>query len=165
MLNRTFRKKRENEMDFSLQITSLADVLIIVLVFLLNTFSFDLRGAAEVTVPKSIKLPDATLSGGSDTGITVEISEHEVRIGDERAAPLKNYRFNGADLRGDLPRSSSSSILLDAFGREKRRRESVEPPVLIIADRRAPYATIQTVVASAALNGFTNIKFAVVAKK
>ena len=46
--------------------------------------------------------------------------------------------------------------------REEETQEEEERNVWIVADERAPYATIQTVLASAALYGYTDFKLAVV---
>jgi biopolymer transport protein ExbD len=38
----------------------------------------------------------------------------------------------------------------------------VDPKILVIADQRAPYQTIKSVLASAAVHGYTDFKLAVV---
>lgn len=166
MLKRTFRKKHtEAESAFELQITSLADILIIVLVFLLNTFNFDLRGKTEFEVNKSIRLPNSIHAGGGSTDLTVEVNESEIRLDGKKTSELSNYRFQTSDLQNDLPASSSSTSLSNSFAKMRSSGTKEEAALLVVADHRVPYATIQTVLASAALHGFTNIKLAVVAKK
>ena len=156
------RKLEEEEMD--LQITSLADILIIVLVFLLSVFNSGIRGMGEVDVPDGVRLPAVSEGGSSEEGIQVQIGRNSVKLNDRLVSKLNFFRFQQADLNNDLPNSSTSKRVTAAFAKQRRAGQTTQP-VWIVADRKAPYATIQTVLASAAAVGFTNIKLAVVTKQ
>jgi|GEM_PF-3654792 len=166
-LRQRFAKKKRKRMpaDLNLQITSLADVLMIVLIFLLKSISAGLTDSQSINVTKGIRLPGVLSGGAGKEGIKVEVSEDRVELAGQRAATLYSFRFGTGDLNGDLAASSTAKSLNSAFGAYRKMTPPDSPgasTIWIVADRRAPYATIQTVVASAAMQGYQDFKLAVV---
>ncbi len=152
---------RHEQHDFDLQITSLADILIIVLVFLLKSYSTGVN--QEINVPSGIKLPVISLGNIGKEGIKIEISRTFVQIEGRKVASLSEGKFSGEDLNGDLSKNGSSQSLIAALKEEKKTRDPKEASsIWIVADQTVPYRTIQTVLASAAINGFQDFNLAVV---
>ncbi len=153
--------------EMSLQITSMADIFMIILVFMLKSFS---AGALTISPSKGLQIPQAQANGpghGLDTALKLEVSERGVMIEGLPAVGTRQFVFDGPDLLA----SGASRQLSDALG--KRREQELararlhpelkpDPRVIVVADSRAPYATIKTVLASAALHGYTDFKLAVV---
>jgi len=163
---RNYRKGSERSGELDLQITSLADILIIVLVFLLKSFSMD--HDVELDVPNDIRLPTSQAHGKALPGVRIEISEKEVRIAGKAVVGLENYRFPKQDLKNDFENSSSSHSVAKALRREKPnlpKKERLAPKAWILAHRLVPYRTIQTIMASAALEGFGDFKLAVIKER
>ena len=82
-------------------------------------------------------------------------------------ATLKNFRFEA----GDLQQNGVSNALSKTLDRERQRQlmiakansdVKVDPKILVVSDQRVPYQTVKTVLASAALHGYTDFKLAVV---
>ena len=78
---------------------------------------------------------------------------------------LVNYRFEKADIQ----QNGSVKDLSAALERERKRQlliaeknsdVKVDAKVMIIADQKVPYSTIKAVLASAAINGYTDFKLA-----
>lgn len=166
MKGRFRRKRRQNEEDVSLQVTSLADILIIVLVFLLKSFSTGLSDMENVTISKGIRLPMVVAAGVSKTGLQIEVSRDVIQLDGKPVSQLKQFRFLSRDLNNDLAVGGTSRSLIRAIGDrikeyEKEGRKNILDRVWVVADQRAPYMTIQTVLASAAANGYTDFKLAV----
>ncbi len=160
MLRRRVRKKEE----MSLQITSMADIFIIILVFLLKSYA---TGMVNINPSAGIKLPETQASELAVDALKVEISKNGVQIEGNSVISLKDYTFSGNQIQNN----GSSLELASAFEKERKKQiliaknnENVklDPRLILIADQKIPYSTIKTVLASAALNGYTDFKLAVV---
>ena len=154
MARKSYLKRAQKSQDMSLQITSMADIFTIILIFLLKSYSV---GMFETSLPKGMELPQASVMGadvkGIETALKIEVSQDEISMNGKRIARISNYSFPGSDVGSEgFSRSMLASL-----------QEATEPnaKVLVVADQRAPYETIKTVLASAATRGYTNVKLAV----
>ena len=157
-------KKRHQTEDMALQITSLADIFVILLVFLLKSFA---TGSVNLSPSQGLLLPEAHASEASIEALKVEISETSIAVG-RPAGRCRSRRFvsnRQICVRTDPP------ALSKVLERERQRQlmiaransdVKVDPKILVISDQRVPYATVKSVLASAALNGYTDFKLAVV---
>lgn len=140
----------------ALQITSMADIFVIILVFLLKSYSVD-GLAYEPTVP----LTPPTAHGRIDhtDGLKVEISKKSVNLGGKTVASVSDFKF----AKADLDSNGASNILKNALA--KIRPTAATGPkgakLIVVADEGAPYETIKTVLSSAASEGFLDIQLAV----
>lgn len=151
----------------ALQITSMADIFIIVLVFLLKSFA---TGSLAVTPSPGLRLPQAITDDSAVRALTVEISESSVQIENQVVSLLSEFKFRPQDIRSD---GVVTKLDLALFT-ERKRQELIsqsnsdvanDSNILIVADQRTPYATIKSVLASAAIHGFTDFKLVVVKKE
>ncbi|MGE4106134.1 MAG: ExbD/TolR family protein [Bacteriovoracia bacterium] len=155
-------KAQDHGAEVSLQITSLADILMVVLVFLLKSFSSGISTVENISVPKGIHLPEIQASTNGKDGIRVEIGAGGVSIDGQKLADLQDFRFPAADLNGSSDETTTSKVLIKSFSELKKDEAKVGKSVWVVADRRSPYRTIQTVLASAAVQGYSDFKLAVV---
>jgi biopolymer transport protein ExbD len=155
---RNRQDQRSQPKTLDLQITSLADILVVVLVFLLKSLSgqFDV----DISVPTDIRLPQANTTDKGEEGIKIEVSETAIKVEGRSIASLKSFRFEPSDLNQDLENSSSSKSLSNFFYRKSFN--DGERRIWVLAHKKTPYKTIQTVLASAAIYGFVDIKLAVI---
>lgn len=158
-----FKKRRESE-EMSLQITSMADIFTILLVFLLKSFA---TGAVNVTPSSGMLLPEAHAGEASVEALKVEISESAIQVEGKPVLPLNKFQFGSGEVQGN----GTSVTLAKALEKERQRQVliaktnsdvKVDAKIMIVADQRAPYATIKSVLASAAVHGYTDFKLAVV---
>jgi len=151
MGKKRLRKKRTALTgDLELQITSLADIFVVVLVFLLKYVSLSVEGAKEpLVIPAEIKLPMASIKkAAGNHGLSLEILETGVYINGTFAATLLDYRFGkGAD--------QEFQTSLNEF---QKNNSNQKQKASILADYRAPYDTVQRVIASAAEEGYSDFK-------
>jgi biopolymer transport protein ExbD len=142
----------------ALQITSMADIFTILLVFLLKGYS---TGAIALTPSQGLSLPVADSKPPQEEGLQVEISEKSVLIGGKPVAKLENFI---------LP-DSEMAVLESAFDNERKRQELIsqanpdvkkDEKVIVLSDKKAPYSTVKRVLASASQRGYTDFKLAVV---
>ncbi len=167
MKKMTFTRRREMSGEMELQITSMADIFTILLVFLLKSYS---TGAANITPGKDMMLPNAMASESAVEALKVEVSETSVQVEGKPVASLQKFLFDKTDIK----ENGSSKLLGEALATERKRQVliaqsnndvKVDPKIVIIADQRVPYMTIKSVLASAAVNGYTDFKLAVVQEK
>jgi len=158
-----FKKRLQTE-DMALQITSMADIFIIILVFLLKSFA---SGAMNVSPSQGMRLPEAQGSEASIEALKVEVTQNSISVEGQPIANLKDFKFETGDVQ-----SNGASVSLGKALETQRQRQlliaksnsdvKVDPKIIVIADQRAPYLTIKSVLASAALHGYTDFKLAVV---
>lgn len=152
-MRKSFVKKPRMDGQMSLQITSMADIFMIILVFLLKTYG---TGAIDVTPSPGLVMPLAATVSGPAEGVKLEIAEGAVRVNGAQVAAIKDFEFSS----GDLSAVGASKTLAAALDTEIRERPGSQ--VIVLADRRAPYVTIKAALASAAVSGYTDFKLAVV---
>ncbi|MCC7442319.1 MAG: biopolymer transporter ExbD [Bdellovibrionales bacterium] len=168
MMRRFGKKKRKHgnaaSGDVSLNITAMADIFTIILVFLLKSYS---SGAVAVSPSAGTTLPSAEAMAPEFESLKVEVNEKSILVENQPVAALSAHKFAGADL--DEKRVSKS--LNAALAKERKRQNmiagankdvKVDSKIMVIADRKTPYQTLKTVLASAAVNGFTDFKLVVV---
>lgn len=161
-----FDVKKPRSTELALQITSMADCFIIILVFLLKSVA-----TSSITVNPSagLKLPQGSPTGELEEALTVEISEKAVQIENGLVNELTGFRFKPSDL-GPNGVSSAIETALDT----KRKRQEliaksnpdvkINNKILVVADQKTPYVTLKSVLAAASIHGFSDFKL-VVAKK
>ncbi len=161
------RKRAPLSGEMELQITSMADIFTILLVFLLKSFS---TGAVNITPGAGMILAQAQAAEAPVEALKVEVSEATVAVEGTPAAPLQHFEFNP----GDLESQGNSKALSLVLERERKRQVLIsqnnpdvklDARIVIIADERVPYQTLKVVLASAALQGFTDFKLAVIQKE
>lgn len=159
---RTFVRRRPQQSgDMSLQITSMADVFTILLIFLLKNAAV---GSAALAPSAGVTLPAALASGQADEALKLELSETAVTVDGKPVVTLAG--FHGSD-------EAAWSPLERELDFQRRRQEEIaklnpdvksDARVILVADSRAPYESVKRVLAVAASKGFTDLKLAVVAK-
>lgn len=163
---RRFGKKKGKKPsgEMALNITSMADVFTIILVFLLKSFA---TSSMNVNPSSGLSLPIANADEATFEALKVEISATAVLVEGKPMVTLKDYRFDPKD----LGQNGTSVSLSGALEKERKRQlliagknedVKVDSKILIISDKKVPYSTLKAILASAAVNGYTDFKLAVV---
>jgi biopolymer transport protein ExbD len=151
----------------TLQITSMADIFTIILVFLLKSTA---TSAVNISPVNGMKIPQGEFLDAPVEALKVEISENSIQVESKSITTLQDFRFDPQDINADL---TSKSVRI-ALEKERKRQEliaqsnpnvKIDSKILIIADQRVPYTTIKSVLASSAVNGFTDFKLVAVNKQ
>ncbi len=154
MARRSFLRRNSQSQDMSLQITSMADIFTIILIFLLKSYSV---GALESTAPKGVQLPQAVAGTAGLKSVAdilrLEVSRDEVLVNGKPVARISEFAFAGSDIDDE----GASKTLVSQLSQAAEQNAKV----LVVADQRAPYETIKALLASAALRGYTDVKLAV----
>ena len=164
-MKKKFGHQGHAEEDMVLQITSMADVFTIILVFLLKSFA---SGAVTLSPAAGTQLPVAHAESISAEALKLEITETSIQVDGHPVLTLHAFRFDARDADAE---SGGSRVLMTALERERKKQAliagansdvKVDSKVLVIADSRTPYSTIKTALASAAAHGFSDFKLVVI---
>jgi biopolymer transport protein ExbD len=148
----------------ALQITSMADIFTIILVFLLKSYA---TSAVTVNPANGLSLPEAHAGDAPIEALRVEITKTAVQVDGQPVVTLSDFNFDKADLQ-----ANGASISLAKAMEQQRNRQiliaksnssvQVDSKILVLSDQKTPYSTLKSVLASAALHGYTDFKLAVV---
>ena len=158
-----FLKRARPGTEMELPITAMADVFTVILVFLLKSFA---SSSVNITPSKDMLLPSAHAEEAVIEALKVEISQTAVSVEGQPVTSLETFRT----IASDKQQNGSIKSLSTALERERKRQlliaqsntdVKVDSKIMVIADKRVPYSTIKAVLASAAVNGYTDFKLAV----
>jgi biopolymer transport protein ExbD len=160
---KSFVRRGGQSGEMSLNITAMADIFVVILVFLLKGFS---SGAMNITPTAGLTLPMAFAEEQSVEALKLEISEGAVAVEGQPVTQLVNFDFEKAERQ---PNGTLKSLSAKLETERKRQLliaqgnadEKVDARIVVIADQRVPYATLKAVLASAAVHGYTDFKLAV----
>ena len=149
----TFLRKVPGKTDFLLPITSLVDVFLFVLLFLIQGWAEGLSGRSVLT---DVQLP---------TGVTVavdaplpdvprlEVGREQVLLNGTLVARHREFQIS----------ADGVSRLHSALVAERKRdaRFASESRIALLADERAPFSTIERVSSVLAVSGYVDVKLVV----
>lgn len=155
--------KKRMGADMALQITSMADIFTIILVFLLKNYA---TSVININPAHGLTLPRAASAGAQVVALKIEIVPDAVSVEDTPVLELNQFRFDPKDLQaGGVPLP-----LREALKQQKKRQVLIakanrdvkeDSKVLVVADRKAPYGTLKSVLAAAALEGYADFNLVV----
>jgi biopolymer transport protein ExbD len=144
-----------------LNLTSMVDMLTILVVFLLQTFS---ASGELLTVSKNIQLPEAINFRDLEQAPIISVSRDSVTLnGDPKADAAELSRENTADwkiaqLHDDLV------VLKNNFKLLHPNPEDWKGIVIVQADKQVDFKVIKKVMYTCAVAGYNNVNFAVASK-
>lgn len=150
--------------EMSLNITAMADIFTVILVFLLKSYS---TSAINITPSKGVLLPSANAATQTFEALQIEVSQDAILVEGEFVVKLDQHRPS----KDEMGKKGQSISLTRALQRSKKRQMLIsqnnksvaqDSKILIIADQKTPYSTIKVILASAALSGYTDFKLAVI---
>ena len=156
---RRFAAISKKSTDMSLNITSMADIFTILLVFLLKTFS---SGMSTINPAVGISLPDGAQGQPLMDVLKVEVSGQGILVDSKLISKLQNFEFESQDLDSH----GQSQSLRQEFARRAPASAGVQAerglPILLLADQDTPYSTLKAVMNTAAISGYGDFKLVVV---
>lgn len=164
------RRRRHGTEEVALQITSMADIFTILLVFLLKSYSVS---ATNVNVAKDLQLPSARGGDTSVEAMKVEVTASGIQLESEPVISLTNFVTKSGDVSqdGTIPalikaltkeREKQRAIASAKGEKEEDIKKNLNSQLLIIADKKAPYKLLKLVLASATAKDYTDFKLVVV---
>jgi biopolymer transport protein ExbD len=151
------KKKKKLSGEFSLQITSMADIFMILLVFLLKSYATSITNIA----PSShISLPEVSAQGVPKESLKIEVGKEAVIVDDKQILQLNNFEFGTEEMSAGDASPTITRVLNEQ--RKKTPDPNMDSALVVMADEGTPFSTIKRVVASAAGAGFVDLQLLVV---
>jgi biopolymer transport protein TolR len=141
--------------DISLNITAMADIFVVLLVFLLKSYA---TGAMAVTTTAELNLPMAKNQNQAVEATKIEISATHLVVEGQPIVELQDFKFPMDDL---LPVGISKKLFETLKEHKEKSLDPENTNVIILADKDVPYSSLKVILTSAAGSGLTNFKLAV----
>jgi biopolymer transport protein ExbD len=165
---RARRRARESAGEIKeLNITAMMDMMTIILVFLLKSFS---ASSLAVNLSDELKLPVSTSQVQAQDNINVTISMREVTVNDRSAVKVENGAIPAGYKEQGLADAFYVGAIYDALKKEVDKQKYIAQynrsapftgRVNVIADRRIPYRTLMEVLYTAGQAELGEYKFMV----
>lgn len=154
-----YRRGQKNELD--IDITSLLDILVILLVFLLKSYS---ASELRVDLVENLSLPTSISEDFGETAVIVQVNRKQhLWVNDQPLGPLKargqivsNLEEKLKELK-QIEEANQRSVASSETGEEERPKGRIN----LIFDEELSYNTIRQVMHTAASNGYPEFKFIV----
>lgn len=162
------RKHREI-LEFSLNITSLMDVLTVLLFFLIKSFSVS---SDVITTPAGLHLPENSAKAQIEETVSVAVSPTELRANDKVLLKLEGGTFRAEDIGPDRTITSLKRFLDEQMAKRnavlKLNRQLASegggfPPgrIIVQSDRNLVFGTVKYVLHTAAQANYNDYQFIV----
>ncbi len=157
---KSFLKRRNNSSgELALQITSMADIFTILLIFLLKGYATD---AATVQPSAGMSIPAATGSAVMKEALKMEVTESGISVEGVPVIQAANFAVSDSNQWSQLGAALAQSKKKQENIASKNTDVSVSSRITLIADGRAPWPLLKEALRVAAENGFTEPQLAVV---
>lgn len=147
-----FIKRKKLPAEALLQITSMADVFLILLVFLLKHYASTFSTLAPSA---KLRLPVGSGEARLKDARRLEIARDGVFVDDKKVVSLSDFTFQSA---------VDDAALEDRFSKQ-RATGDLDASLTVLADESAPYSTLERVLASAARSGYVDLQLVVVKRE
>ncbi|EQC44757.1 biopolymer transporter ExbD [Bacteriovorax sp. Seq25_V] len=160
---RGVRKKRE---VIDIDITSLLDILVILLVFLLR--SYDSAGVI-LNIPKDIVIPTSQSSSLNNNGVVVQVSPKNIWVDDKEVVNNETTsKIYSADRRLILPLYNelvSKKNEVQRIAKTTPNADKFSGVVNLVIDKTVKYSYIKKLMHTCAEAGFQKYKFVVMGQE
>jgi biopolymer transport protein ExbD len=155
-LRRARRRARASADEVKeLNITAMMDMMTIILVFLLKSYS---ASSLSVNLSEDLRIPQSTAQVQPQDDVNVTISMREIAVNDRAVVPAEGGRIPAQFKEGGKPEAFYVGAVHAALKKEVEKQKYIarynpKAPftgrVNVIADRRIPYRTIMEVLYTA----------------
>lgn len=154
--------------SFKIQITSMVDMFVILLVFLLKTYS---TSPVNITPKEGLKIPESNATADPVDVVKLIVAQDGVFVEDKKVMDLENGRVPAALADKNDPAFLKS--LYQALDERAKLAQSIskvndsfefDGKVLMQADRDLPYELLQKVMYTSMMAGYADVKLAVAQK-
>lgn len=142
---------------FTLNITSMTDMFVLLLVFLLQSYS---TSDVQITPENGLRLPSSASLANPTEAVKISLSQEALKIDENKIADVKNADFLPQDLE-DKDTNFIKPLFeeLDKLAKSSSDKAHIkEGRILLQADKELPYATLRKVMYTASMAGFPQLK-------
>jgi len=163
------RKLAEPDVIKDLNITPMMDMMTIILVFLLKTFS---SSSSTITFDQNLKVPSSTTQLKPKEAISVTVTKKVILVEGDGIAPIAGGRVDPA-VKRDGENGYYITPLVDILEKHARKEKKVaeltgipwEAQLMLVADQTTPYRLLTEVLYSCGQAGYANYRLLVLKSK
>jgi biopolymer transport protein ExbD len=160
------RRDREAEGEIKeLNITAMMDLMTIILVFLIKSFS---ASSITVTASEDVRPPASSARATPKDTIAITVTQKSVMVGDKRKVDLVNGAARAEDLQGSLVLPLDAALKKEVEKLKKIADRNPSAPfsgeVSIIGDKRISYDLLSKVLYTAGQNELDKFRFIILQK-
>lgn len=154
--------------SFKIQITSMVDMFVILLVFLLKSFS---TSPVNITPKAGLNVPESTSSVDPVDVVKLIVSRDGVFVEDEKIIDLTQGQLNKTDV--DVNDAQFIRKLYEALDQHAQKAKAIsevntefefDGKILLQADRDLSYDILKRVMYTSMMAGYADVKLAVASK-
>lgn len=158
-----YRMKSKKKKALSLDINSLLDILVILLVFLLKNYN---SAEVIVNIPPNIKLPSSQSRIISTKGVMVQVSSDTIWVDDKEILNSKHsqskiYDQDGKRIIALYNELVSKKETFQALEKASDGAQKFTGNINLIVDKKVQYSYLKKLMYTAATAGFKQYKFVV----
>ncbi|MCT4643255.1 MAG: biopolymer transporter ExbD [Bacteriovoracaceae bacterium] len=158
-----FKKRRNKKGFLEIDITSLLDILVILLIFLIKSYN---SSGVTLNVPKGIELPNSQSDSINTPGVLIQVSKDTIWVDsktvlDTQTLPKVIYDQGGrriVPLYNELVKKKEEIKLLQKQTKEAKKFSGIAN---LVVDKSLKYSYVKKVMFTAAAAGFKEYKFVV----
>lgn len=163
------RKLAEPEVIKDLNITPMMDMMTIILVFLLKTFS---GTTSTITFDANLQIPNSTTQLKPKEAVSVTVTKKVILVEGDGIAPITGGKVDPA-VKRDGENGYFITPLVEVLEKHARREKKVaeltgapwEAQLMLVADQTTPYRLLTEVLYSCGQAGFQNYRLLVLKSK
>jgi len=163
------RKLAEPEVIKDLNITPMMDMMTIILVFLLKTFS---SSSSTITFDQNLKVPSSTTQLKPKEALSVTVTKKVILVEGDGIAPIAGGRVDPS-VKRDGENGYYITPLVDILEKHARKEKKVaeltgipwEAQLMLVADQTTPYRLLTEVLYSCGQAGYANYRLLVLKSK
>lgn len=153
---------------FKIQITSMVDMFVILLVFLLKSFS---TSPVQINPSTELKLPESTSTTDPVDVIKLIVAKNGIYVEDNKVIALNEGLLAKQDVDANDP--SYIKALYEELDKHAKRMQEIakvnteakfDGQILMQADRDLPYELLKKVMYTSMLVGYSDVKLAVISR-
>ncbi|MBX5484788.1 MAG: biopolymer transporter ExbD [Myxococcaceae bacterium] len=160
------KKRREREMEGEireLNITAMMDMMTIILVFLIKSFS---ASTVAMTASEDIHPPVSTTRATPKDTIVVTVTPKSILVGDKHVVSLVNGQIPADQVQGSLIVPVDQALKKEVDKLKYIAARNPDAPftheLSVIGDRKIPYQLLLSVLYTAGQNELENYRFVVI---
>lgn len=159
--------RRKKMMVFDIDITSLLDILTILLVFLLQSYN---SSGVIINVPKGIELPKSASESLNNFGVNIQVSKSNIWVDDvevlnsEKSDTANSFDEGGrriVPLYNELVRIKETIKASEKLSPDAKKFSGIAN---LVVDKSLKYSYLKRVMYTCATAGFKEFKFIVLTK-
>ncbi|HET6282501.1 MAG TPA: biopolymer transporter ExbD [Polyangia bacterium] len=163
------RKLHEPEVIKDLNITPMMDMMTIILVFLLKSFS---SSTSTITFDANLQVPKSITQLNPKEAVTVMVTKRVILVEGDGIAPVNNGKIDPA-VKRDGENGYYITPLVDILEKHARKEKRVaeltgqkyEAQLMLVADQTTPYRLLTEVIYSCGQAGYANYRLLVLKSK